>query len=133
MGHDSVTLVADYFTRRVRGSSSEKLEPSFRATVIASPQAYGVAAGEREKFPKHSCFLRPGGVIAQALAGEDLTSIPTQALLRYPSTFWRYMCLMQVVAPEMNVYSMVKRVSEYEFRRVNDLPLSELSDWWAVL
>ena len=132
MGHDLVTLVADYFTRRVRGSFSEKLEASFRATVIASPQAYGVAAGEREKFPKH-CFLRPGGVIAQALAGEDLTSIPTQALLKYPSTFWRYMCLMQVVAPEMNVPSMVKRVSEYEFRRVNDLPLSELSDWWAVM
>ena len=40
---------------------------------------------------------------------------------------------MQVVAPEMNVPSMVKEaVSKDEFRRVNDLPLSELSDWWAV-
>ena len=43
-------------------------------------------------------------------------------------------CLMQVVAPEMNVPFMVKEaVSKDEFRRVNDLPLSELSDWWAVL
>ena len=36
MGHDSVILVSDYFTRRVGGSSSEKLEASFHATVIAS-------------------------------------------------------------------------------------------------
>ena len=85
MGYDSVILVADYFTRRVRGSSSEKLEVSFRATVIASLKAYGVAAREHGKFPKH-CFLRSGGVIAQALAGENLTSILTQALLKYPST-----------------------------------------------
>ena len=34
---------------------------------------------------------------------------------------------MQVIAPEMNVPSMVKGVSEDEFHRVNDLPLSELS------
>ena len=132
MGHDSVILVADYFTRRVRGSSSEKLEASFRATVFASLKAYGVAAGKRGKFPKH-WFFRSGGATAQALAGENLTSILTQALLKCRSTSWRYMCLMQVVAPEMNVPSMVKGVSEDEFRRVNNLPLSELSDWWTVL
>ena len=132
MGHDSVILVADYFTRRVRGSSSEKLEASFRATVFASLKAYGVAAGKRGKFPKH-CFFRSGGATAQALARENLTSILTQALLKYRSTSWRYMCLMQVVAPEMNVPSMVKGVSEDELRRVNNLPLSELSDWWTVL
>ena len=132
MGYDTVILVSDYFTRRVRGYSSEKLEASFRATVIASLKAYGVAAGERGKFPKH-CFLRSERAIAQALAGENLTSILTQGLTKYSSTSWRYMCLMQVLAPEMNVPPMVKGVSKDEFRRVNDLPLSELSDWWSVL
>ena len=126
MGYDSVIFVSDYFTQRVRGFSREKLEASFRATVIASLKAYGVAAGKRGKFPKH-CFLRSGRVIAQALAGENLTSILTQALLKYPSTSWRYMCLMEVVVPEMNVPSIVKGVSEDDFRRVNDLPLSKLS------
>ena len=56
MGYDSVILVADYFTRRVGGFSSEKLEASFRATVTASLKAYGVATGERGKFSKH-CFF----------------------------------------------------------------------------
>ena len=42
------------------------------------------------------------------------------------------MRLMQVVAPETSAPSMVKGVSEDEFRQINEFPLSELSHSWAA-
>ena len=53
MGHGSVILVSDYFTRRVGGSSSEKLEASFHAAVIASDpfNDWGGGAGMNNFVP----------------------------------------------------------------------------------
>ena len=42
------------------------------------------------------------------------------------------MRLVQVVAPGISVTSMVKGVSEDEFRQMNEFPLSELSRSWAA-
>ena len=42
------------------------------------------------------------------------------------------MHLVQVVAPGTSVPSMVKDVSEDEFRQMNEFPLSKLSRSWAA-
>ena len=103
---------------------------------VSAPQmttalrAYAVAAGERGKYSMHS--FRSGGAISQALAGENLRSIMQRAFWKQPSTAWRYMRLVQVVAPGTSDPSMVEGVSEHEFRQTNEFPLSELSRSWAA-
>ena len=98
--------------------------------MTTAPKAYAIAAGERGEHSMH--FFRSGGAISQPLAGEDLRSIMLRAFWKQPSTVWRYMRLMQVVAPGTSVTSMVEGVSEDEFRQMNESPLSELSRSWAA-
>ena len=109
----------------VRGS-----RPISAPQMTTALKAYAVAAGERGEYSMHS--FRSGGAISQALAGENLQSIMQRAFWKQPSTAWRYMRLMQVVAPGTSVPSMVKGVSEDEFRQMNEFPLSELSRSWAA-
>ena len=63
-------------------------------------------------------FIAPvlGEAIAQGLAGEGLTSIMNRDFWKQPSTGWQYLRLMHMVVPGTNVPSMVKEVSEDEFR-----------------
>ena len=92
-------------------------------------KAYFIAAGEHGKYSMHS--FRAGGTISQALAGENLRSIMQRFYLKQPSKVWRYMRLMQVVAPGTSARSMVEGVSEDEFHQINEFSLSELSRPWA--
>ena len=76
--------------------------------------------------------FRSGGAISQALAGENLASIMQKAFWKRPSTAWRYMRLMQVVAPGSESQEIIKGSSEEQFRHINEFPLSEQSKSWAA-
>ena len=76
--------------------------------------------------------FRSGGAISQALAGETLASIMQRAFWKRPSTAWRYMRLMQVVAPGSESQEMTKGISEEQFRDINDFPQNEQSKPWAA-
>ena len=78
--------------KSIRGSS-----PISAPSMTKSLQAYAREAGERTHFTMHS--FRSGGVIVQALDGSDLSTIMTRAFWKRPQTAWRYMRLMEVVAP----------------------------------
>ena len=109
----------------VRGS-----RPVSAPQMTTALKAYAVAAGERGEYSMH--FFRSAGAISQVLAGENLQSIMQRAFWKQPSTAWRYLRLVQVVAPGTSVSSMVKGVSEDEFCQMNEFPLSELSRSWAT-
>ena len=76
--------------------------------------------------------FRSGGAISQALAGETLAPIMQRAFWKRPSTAWRYMRLMQVVAPGSESQEMIRGISEEQFRHINEFPLSEQSKSWAA-
>ena len=76
--------------------------------------------------------FRSGGAIPQALAGETLASIMQRAFRKRPSTAWRFMRLMQVVAPGSESQEMTKGISEEQFRHINEFPLSEQSKPWEA-
>ena len=111
--------------------------PIIGSKPISVPQmttalrAYATAAGERREYSMHS--FRSGEIISQALAGGNLRSIMQRALWKQPNTAWRYMRLVQVVAPGTSVPSMVEGVLEDVFHQINEFPLSELSRSWAAL
>ena len=104
--------------------------PISAAQMTRALKTYARAAGERQDFSMHS--FRSGGAISQALAGENLTSIMQRAFWKQPSTAWRYMRLMQVVAPGSESQSMIRGISEEQFRHINEFPLSEQSRSWAA-
>lgn len=58
---------------------------------------YAKAAGETRDFSLHS--FRSGGAISRALAGDSLSKIMQRACWKSPKTAWRYMILLEVVAP----------------------------------
>ena len=109
----------------IRGS-----RPISAPQMTTALKAYGIAAGERGGYSMH--VFRSGGAISKALAGEDLRSIRLRAFWKQPSTVWRYMRLMRVVAPGTSVPSMVEGVSEDEFRLMNEFPVSDLTRSWAA-
>ena len=76
--------------------------------------------------------FRSGEAISQVLAGYTLASIMQRAFWKRPSTAWRYMRLMQVVAPGSKSQEMTKGISEEQFRHINEFPLSGQSKPWAA-
>ena len=104
--------------------------PLSAAQMTRSLKTYAIAAGERGEFSMHS--FRSGGAISQALAGDDITSIMQRAFWKRPNTAWRYMRSMQVVAPGSEAQSMVKGITEEQFRYINEFPLSEQSRSWSA-
>ena len=104
--------------------------PLSAAQMTKGLKLYAAAAGMRQDFSMHS--FRSGGAISQALAGETLASIVQRAFWKRPSTAWRYMRLMQVVAPASESQEMIRGISEEQFRHINEFPLSEQSKYWAA-
>ena len=86
---------------------------------------YASRAGETQDFSLHS--FRSGGAISRALAGDSLSSIMQKAYWKSPQTAWRYMRLMEVVAPGSGSEGMVPGVTERQYRELNEFPLSEQS------
>ena len=97
-------------------------------TTSAMSQAlklYAKGAGEKQDFSLHS--FRSGGAVSRALAGDFLSSIMQKAYWKNPKTAWRYMRLMEVVAPGSGAEGMVQGVTEAQYRELNEFSLSEQS------
>ena len=80
-------------------------------------------AGERMAFTMHS--LRPGGVLAGALAADDLPAIMQCAFWKKTSTTRRNLRLMEVLIPGFAGNSMATGVSP-------EFGLFEKSRYWAT-
>ena len=103
-----------------------------RGTTVVSAQfmsaalkRYAKEAGHTQEFSLHS--FRSGGAISRALAGDSLSSIMEKAYWKNPKTAWRYMRLMQVVAPGSGCEGLVPGVTEEQYRELNEFSLSEQS------
>lgn len=104
--------------------------PVTTAKMSSALKKYAQAAGEAQAFSLHS--FRSGGALTRALAGDSLSSIMQKAYWKNPKTAWRYMRLMEVVAPGSEGTSMVQGITEDQYRRINEFPLSEQSRSWAA-
>lgn len=105
--------------------------PVTTAQMSKALKGYALAVGITQDFSLHS--FRSGGAIARALAGESLSSIMERAYWKDPKTAWRYMRLMEVLAPGASEgMDAVKGISEEQFRHLNEFPLSEQSKHWAA-
>ena len=109
----------------VRGSG-----PVSAKQMSAILKKYAKQSGEVQAFSMHS--FRSGGAVSRALAGESLGTIMQRAYWKNPKTAWRYMRLMEVVAPGSGGEGMVAGVSEAQYRQFNEFPLSDQSKSWAA-
>lgn len=105
-------------------------EPISAKQMTATLKKYAKEIGEVQAFSMHS--FRSGGAVSRALAGESLATIMQKAYWKNPKTAWRYMRLLEVVAPGSGGEGMVKGVSEAQYREFNEFPLSDQSKSWAA-
>ena len=104
--------------RPIRGSL-----PISAAKMSTALKKYARAAGETQEFSLHS--FRSGGALTRALAGDSLSTVMQRAYWKNPKTAWRYMRLMEVVAPGSEGSGMVEGITEDQYRQFNEFPLSE--------
>jgi len=107
------------------GHPKREPKPVTASHMTASLKRYAKAVGLEQEFSVHS--FRAGGAISRALAGESMSAIMQRAYWKNPKTAWRYMRLMEVVAPGAGTEGMVEGVSEDQYRQLNEFPLSEQS------
>lgn len=94
-------------------------------SMSSALKVYAKQAGSKQEFSLHS--FRSGGAVSRALAGDSLSSIMHKAYWKNPKTAWRYMRLMEVVAPGSGGEGMVQGVTEEQYRELNEFSLSEQS------
>ena len=104
--------------RPIRGSL-----PISTAKMSTASKKYARAAGETQEFSLHS--FRSGGALTRALAGDSLSTVMQRAYWKNLKTAWRYMRLMEVVAPGSEGSGMVEGITEDQYRQLNEFPLSE--------
>ena len=104
--------------KAIRGSL-----PISAAKMSAALKRHEKAAGETQEFSLHS--FRSGGALTRALAGDSLSTIMQRAYWKNPKTAWRYMRLMEVVAPGSEGSGMAEGITEDQYRQLNEFPLSE--------
>lgn len=107
------------------GTATRGSTPVTAPKMSAALKRYASEAGVEGDFSLHS--FRSGGAISRALAGDSLSSIMQKAYWKNPRTAWRYMRLMEVVAPGSEGTGMVPGVTEDQYRQLNEFPLSEQS------
>ena len=91
--------------KAIRGSL-----PISAAKMSAALKKYAQAVGETQEFSLHS--FRSGGALTRALAGDSLSTVMQRAYWKNPKTAWRYMRLMEVVAPRSEGSGMVAGITE---------------------
>jgi len=114
----------------VRGLPKRGNRPVTPSYMTQELRKYAKQAKVDQEFTVHS--FRSGGAISRALAGDSLESIMHNAYWKNPKTAWRYMRLLDVVAPGYGGEGLVEGVSEAEFREWNEFPLSEQSRSFAA-
>ena len=105
------------------GKAARGSLPISAAKMSAALKKYAQAAGETQEFSLHS--FRSGGALKRALAGDSLSTVMQRAYWKNPKTAWRYMRLMEVVAPGSEGSGMVAGITEDQYRQLNEFPLSE--------
>lgn len=99
--------------------------PVTTTTMSSALKQYAIEAGETQEFSLHS--FRSGGAVSRALAGDSVSTIMQRAYWKSPKTAWRYMRLMEVIAPGSEGASMTAGVTEAQYRQLNEFGLSEQS------
>ena len=89
-------LFSEIFCGR-NGKATRGSLPISAAKMSTALKKYAQAAGETQVFSLHS--FRSGGALTRALAGDSLSTVMQRAYWKNPKTAWRYMRLMEVVAP----------------------------------
>lgn len=85
--------------------------PVTTATTMSSAlKRYAIVAGEKQEFSLHS--FRSGGAVSRALAGDSMSTIMQRAYWKSPKTAWRYMRLMEVIAPGSEGTGKIEGVTE---------------------
>ena len=97
--------------------------PISAAKMSTSLKKCARAAGETQEFSLHS--FRSVGALTRALAGDSLSTVMQRAYWKNPKAAWRYMRLMEVVAPGSEGSGMVEGITEDQYRQLNEFPLSE--------
>ena len=121
------------FSDASEGAQGEALRgslPVTTATMSSALKQYAIAAEETQEFSLHS--FRSGGAVSRALAGDSLSTIMQRAYWKSPKTAWRYMRLMEVIAPGSEGASKIAGVTEDQYRQLNEFGLSEQSRHWAA-
>ena len=96
--------------------------PISAAKMSAALKTYAQATRATQEFPLHS--FRSGGAPTRDLAGDSLSTVMQRAYGKNPKTAWRYMRLMEVVAPGSEGPGMVEGITEDQYGQLNELPLS---------
>ena len=109
----------------MQGEAQRGKLPVATSRMSEALKRYAAAVGETQGFSLHS--FRSGGAVSRALAGDSLSTIMQKAYWKSPKTAWRYMRLMEVVAPGSEGTAMVEGVSEEQYRQLNEFGLSEQS------
>ena len=96
--------------------------PISAAKISAALKKYAQATRATQEFSLH-CF-RSRGAPTRALAGDSLSTVMLRAYWTNPKTAWRYMRLMEVVAPGSEGSGMVEGITEDQYGQLNEFPLS---------
>lgn len=112
-------------SEKAQGGAPRGSLPVTTSKMSEALKRYAKAVGETQGFSLHS--FRSGGAVTRALAGDSLSTIMQKAYWKNPKTAWRYMRLMEVVAPGSEGAAMVEGVSEDQYRQLNEFGLSEQS------
>ena len=109
----------------VRGSSL--ISPKQMTAIL---KKYAQERGEVQAFSMHS--FRSGGAGSRTSAGESLATIMQKACRKNLKLVWRYIRLLEIVAPGSGGEGMVTGLSEAQYREFNEFPLSDHSRSWAA-
>ena len=132
LGWDMTTgyLFSKISKQRITGTPVRVNTPMSAPDITKVQKARARGAGERGSFTMHS--FRSGGALTRAIEGEDLPTVMQRAFWKKPSTAWRYLRLVEVLAPGSVGNSMVTGVSSQQYKEINEFGLTEQSRSWAA-
>lgn len=118
-------MTSGYLFSEISAKAQKGRLPVTTARMSVGLRKYATDVGETQKFSWHS--FRSGGAISRALAGDSLSTIMQRAYWKDPKTAWRYMRLMEVIAPGSEGTSKIEGVTEDQYRQLNEFGLREQS------
>ena len=125
-----VPLLGHTTGKKIRPTISIQQHFLKRSDIRKALNAYAHDAGEAFPYIVHS--FRSGGAVASALQRNNLSTIMQRAFWKQPRTAWRYLRLLEVMAPGSVGNYLVKRVTEVQNRESDEFQLNEQSKSWAA-
>ena len=109
----------------VRGSG-----PISAKQMTAILNKYAKEIGELQAFSMHS--FRSRGAVSRAFSRRVVRDHYAEGILKNPKTTWRYVRLLDVLAPGSGGEGMVTGISETQYREFNQFPRNDQSKSWAA-